>query len=216
MSYQPCARVWMFFAKNLFGPESSCECFFPQKCCQIQIFGSPTQHLMHFVYLQNEHFMSLLIASTQNLYGILHFFYITYIRQHTYIYIYINCTYSFCAIYIIYSVPQKEHRKVFFRMLRPERRQENLDPTSWNPTGKHEPHFWKKFRNKNHANMEDSRMHAESTYSWEMLKMKSPNEKLDPIIYTCQVYKEVKDIGKLGENNQALAHRANAFCFVGT
>ena len=64
--------------------------------------------------------------------------------------------------------------------------------------------------------MEDSRMHAESTYSWEMLKMKSPNEKLDPIIYTCQVYKEVKDISKLGENNQALAHRANAMCFVGT
>lgn len=139
-----------------------------------------------------------------------------HLHPSTYIYIYINCTYSFCAIYIIYSVPQKEHRKVFFRMLRPERRQENLDPTSWNPTGKHEPHFWKKFRNKNHANMEDSRMHAESTYSWEMLKMKSPNEKLDPIIYTCQVYKEVKDIGKLGENNQALAHRANAICFVGT
>lgn len=91
-------------------------------------FAYTTSHA--FFYLQNEHFMSLLIASTQNLYGILHFFYITYIRQHTYIYIYINCTYSFCAIYIIYSVPQKEHRKVFFRMLRPERRQENLDPTS--------------------------------------------------------------------------------------
>lgn len=43
-----------------------------------------------------------------------------------------------------------------------------------------------------------------------VLKMKSPNEKLDPIIYTCQTYKEVKDIGKLGENHQALAHRASA------
>lgn len=140
MSYQPCARVWMFFAKNLFGPESSCECFFPQKCCQIQIFGSPTQHLMHFFYLQNEHFMSLLIASTQNLYGILHFFYITYIRQHTYIYILI-APIAFAQSTSSIVSPKKNIEKFFsgcyvlnadkkIWTLHPETRRENMSHIS--------------------------------------------------------------------------------------
>ena len=100
-----------------------------------------------------------------NLYHIILYYVNIYVYIHIHIYIHIYLS--------LYSRPQKD-RTVFlgFYSLETGRIKSSQNPR--NRKEKIDPNVGEKFRQKNHANMEDPRTYAESTNRWGMLKIEKP------------------------------------------